>query len=138
MSQGSETPHTHRQRRSAEANSHHLTARSPSGHRSVNLGPPNNAHLYSRPYVHTRTQNHRNNQVWAPLYQPSSANKADVQQEQQSGRPISGPQQHQERPYNPLPSSYCTGEHAHYRICNGNVCKSALTSYSQYDLVIYR
>uniref|UniRef100_A0A3P8SH39 Thrombospondin type 1 domain containing 4 n=1 Tax=Amphiprion percula TaxID=161767 RepID=A0A3P8SH39_AMPPE len=120
--QGSETLRPHRQRRSAAANSHHTPARGHSDHRSNNLDPSSNLHRYSRPYTHPRAQQPRNKQVWAPLYQPSSDNQAEVQQELPSGSQTSSLQQHQERPYNPLPSSFCTGEHAHYRICNSNVC----------------
>ncbi|XP_030579028.1 thrombospondin type-1 domain-containing protein 4-like [Archocentrus centrarchus] len=35
---------------------------------------------------------------------------------------MSNPKQRQVRPYNPLPSSFCTGEHSQYRICNSNAC----------------
>uniref|UniRef100_A0A671XCC4 Thrombospondin type 1 domain containing 4 n=1 Tax=Sparus aurata TaxID=8175 RepID=A0A671XCC4_SPAAU len=67
-------------------------------------------------------QQPQNNQVWAPLYQPGSPNQAPVQQEVQPGVQTYGPQQHQERPYDPLPASFCTGEHVRYRICNSNAC----------------
>ncbi|XP_035538094.1 thrombospondin type-1 domain-containing protein 4-like [Morone saxatilis] len=120
--QGVGTARPHRQRRSAAADAHHAPARSHSGHRSNNLDASTNVHRYSRPYVQPRAQKPKNNQVWAPLYQPGSANQAQVQQEVQSGSQMYGPQQHQERPYDPLPSSSCTGEHAHYRICNSNTC----------------
>uniref|UniRef100_A0A8C4IMG7 Thrombospondin type 1 domain containing 4 n=1 Tax=Dicentrarchus labrax TaxID=13489 RepID=A0A8C4IMG7_DICLA len=120
--QGVETARPHRQRRSAAADAHHPPARSHGGHRSNNLDPSTNVHHYSRPYMQPRAQKPKNNQVWAPLYQPGSGNQAQVQQEVQSGSQTYGPQQHQERPYDPLPSSSCTGEHAHYRICNSNTC----------------
>uniref|UniRef100_A0A672ZIU0 PLAC domain-containing protein n=1 Tax=Sphaeramia orbicularis TaxID=375764 RepID=A0A672ZIU0_9TELE len=100
--QGSVTVSPHRQKRSAAADAHHHTSRSHIGH--------------SRPYTHPRVQQPKNNQVWAPLYQP------EAQQEVQSSSQISGSQQYQERPYNPLPTSYCTGEHARYKICNSNAC----------------
>ncbi|XP_074465771.1 thrombospondin type-1 domain-containing protein 4 [Sebastes fasciatus] len=121
--QGSGTAHPHRQRRSPAADAHHRsTTRGHGGHRSNNLDISSNLHRYSRPYMQPRAQQPKNNQVWAPLYQPGSANQDHVQQEPQSSIQTSGPQQHQERPYNPLPSSFCTGEHAHYSICNSNAC----------------
>ncbi|XP_031704205.1 thrombospondin type-1 domain-containing protein 4 [Anarrhichthys ocellatus] len=107
------TARPHRQRRSAAAEAHQSAARGHGGHGSNNLDP-NTLHRHSRP----RAQQPKHNQVWAPLYQPGSVN----QQEPQSSSQTSRPQQHQERPYNPLPSSFCTGEHAHYRICNSNAC----------------
>lgn len=113
----------HRQRRSAAADAHQLTAGGHGGHRSNNLDPSNNLRHYSRPYMQPI-----NNQIWAPLYQPGSAHQTEVQQEVPSGGQTSGPQQHQERPYNPLPTSHCTGEQAHYQVCNSNVCTSC---YSQ-------
>ncbi|XP_031137469.1 thrombospondin type-1 domain-containing protein 4 isoform X2 [Sander lucioperca] len=120
--QGSGTARPHRQRRSAAADAYHPTTSGRGGHRSNNLDPSNNVHHYSRPYMQPRAQQPKNNQVWAPLYQPVSANHAQGQQEPQSSSQTFGPQQHPERPYNPLPSSFCTGEHAHYRICNSNAC----------------
>uniref|UniRef100_A0A672ZJR7 PLAC domain-containing protein n=1 Tax=Sphaeramia orbicularis TaxID=375764 RepID=A0A672ZJR7_9TELE len=114
--QGSVTVSPHRQKRSAAADAHHHTSRSHIGHRSNHLDPSNNLHRFSRPYTHPRVQQPKNNQVWAPLYQP------EAQQEVQSSSQISGSQQYQERPYNPLPTSYCTGEHARYKICNSNAC----------------
>lgn len=123
---GSASPRLHRQRRSAAANSlQHVTG----GHndfQSFKLDASNNPHHLTRPYVHPRTQHHRNNQVWASLYQPTSANQAEVQ----TGSQTSSHHLHKERPYNPLPSSFCTGEHAHYKICNSNVCMSAISQLS--------
>ncbi|XP_034382984.1 thrombospondin type-1 domain-containing protein 4-like [Cyclopterus lumpus] len=118
--QGPGTARPHRQRRSADA--HRLATRGHGGHRPNNLDHTNTLHRHSRPYMQPRAQQPKHNQVWAPLYQPGSANPAQVRQEPQSSGQASGPQQHQERPYNPLPSSFCTGEHAHYRICNSNAC----------------
>ncbi|XP_053277020.1 thrombospondin type-1 domain-containing protein 4 [Pleuronectes platessa] len=115
---GSRTAGPHRQRRSAAA--HHPTAIGQGGHRSSNLDPSNNLHRYSIPYVQPRAQQ-PNNQVWAPLYQPGSVHQTEEQQ-LQSGSQTSGHQQHHTRPYNPLPTSLCTGEHARYRICNSNAC----------------
>ncbi|XP_034436976.1 thrombospondin type-1 domain-containing protein 4-like isoform X1 [Hippoglossus hippoglossus] len=117
--QGSGTAGPRRQRRSAAA--HHPTAIGQGGHRSNNLDPSNNLHRYSIPYVQPRAQQPTNNQVWAPLYQPGSVHQAEDQQPQ-SGSQTSGSQQHHAIPYNPLPSSFCTGEHARYRICNSNAC----------------
>ncbi|XP_015238473.1 PREDICTED: thrombospondin type-1 domain-containing protein 4 isoform X1 [Cyprinodon variegatus] len=107
------SPRLHRHRRSAAATSFQPNAR---GHN--NLDTPNKLHPFSRQYVHPRTHHSRHNQVWAPLYQPASANQAGVQ----AGSPTPSHQLHKERPYSPLPSSHCTGEHAHYRICNSNDC----------------
>ncbi|XP_049909620.1 thrombospondin type-1 domain-containing protein 4-like isoform X2 [Epinephelus moara] len=120
--QGSGTARPHRQRRSPAADAHYPTTRGHGGHRSNNADPSNNLHRYSRPYMQPRAQQPKNNQVWAPLYQPGSANHPQVQQEPQSSSQTSGPQHQQERPYNPLPSSFCTGEHARYRICGSNAC----------------
>uniref|UniRef100_A0A4W6G6H1 Thrombospondin type 1 domain containing 4 n=1 Tax=Lates calcarifer TaxID=8187 RepID=A0A4W6G6H1_LATCA len=116
---GSGMARPQRQRRSSVTDAHHLTARGHGDHRSNNLDPSNNLHRYSRPYIQPSAQQPKNKQVWAPLYQPGSANQPE-EQEPQSGSQTSGPQQHQERPYNPLPTSFCTGEHARYRICNSN------------------
>lgn len=135
-SQGSKSPRPQRHRRSAAANPHHPTARGGGGHRTNNPNASNNLHLYSRPHTHARTQRPRNNQIWAPLYQPGSVNKAEVQQEHNTGGHVSNPEQHQVRPYNPLPPSSCTGEHARYRICSSNVCNPAFCSYSQYSLLV--
>ncbi|KAM3625672.1 uncharacterized protein V6R79_015909 [Siganus canaliculatus] len=107
-------PRPHRQRRSAAADGHRPSSR---GHGSNNRDPSGSPQRYGRPYVLPQ-----NNQVWAPLYQPGSASEAPNQQEGSSGSQTYGPQQHPERPYNPLPTSFCRGEHAHYRICSSNVC----------------
>ncbi|XP_074523419.1 thrombospondin type-1 domain-containing protein 4 [Halichoeres trimaculatus] len=120
--QSSGSPHPHRQRRSAVPDGHHHTSRSYGGSRSNNLDPSINFHSYSRPHFQPRARQPNNNQIWAPLYQPGSVNQGQVQQERQTDSQTSRPWQHQERPYNPLPASYCTGEHAHYRICNSNAC----------------
>ncbi|XP_072236245.1 thrombospondin type-1 domain-containing protein 4-like [Leuresthes tenuis] len=117
---GSKTPRLRRQRRSAV--SHYPTARVHSVQRSNNLDTLNNVHRFSKPYIHPRLPHIRNNQVWAPLYQPTSTNQAEVQREMPSSSQTSGHPLHPERPYDPLPSSSCTGEHAHYRICNSNAC----------------
>ena len=128
---GSKTSRLRRQRRSAAAISHYPTARVHSVQRSNNLDTLNNGHRFSKPYIHPRLPHIRNNQVWAPLYQPTSTNQAEVQQEMPSSSQTSGHPLYQERPYDPLPSSSCTGEHAHYRICNSNVRKFAFSPYSQ-------
>ncbi|XP_012724136.2 thrombospondin type-1 domain-containing protein 4 isoform X1 [Fundulus heteroclitus] len=115
---GSGSPRLHRQRRSAAANFLQPVARGHSDRRSHKPEASNNLHRFTEPYANPRTQQSRNNQVWAPLYQPTSAKQAEVQ----AGGRTSGHQLHKERPYNPLPSSFCTGEHARYRICNSNDC----------------
>ncbi|CAJ1048758.1 thrombospondin type-1 domain-containing protein 4-like [Xyrichtys novacula] len=114
------SPRPHRQRRSPDG--HHHPSRGYGVPRSNNLDHYSNRHHYSRPHLQHRTRQPNNNQVWAPLYQPDSGNQGQVQQELQPGSHTPGPQQHQERPYDPLPTSFCTGEHAHYRICNSNAC----------------
>uniref|UniRef100_A0A8C6VYC7 Thrombospondin type 1 domain containing 4 n=1 Tax=Nothobranchius furzeri TaxID=105023 RepID=A0A8C6VYC7_NOTFU len=106
---GSGTSHLYRQRRAPAAN------RGNSGFR------PNNMQRLNRPYVQPRTQRPKHHQVWAPLYQPTSPNRAEVQQELYPGGRTAGHQQ-RERPYNPLPSSSCPGERAQYRICNSDAC----------------
>lgn len=120
-----ETPHLYRQRRSAAANPRQSSAGRHSTFRSIHLDASNNIRRFNRPYVHPRAQSPKNNPVWSPLYQPASRNQAEAQQELHSGH-----QQHKDTSYSPLPSSFCTGEHAQYRICNSNVCKSALSPYS--------
>ncbi|XP_017284203.1 thrombospondin type-1 domain-containing protein 4 [Kryptolebias marmoratus] len=112
-------PHLSRQRRSAAANLHQSSAGRHSVLRSNHLDTSNNRNRFNRPYVHSRP---KNTQVWAPLYQPTSANQDKVQQELHSGH-----QQHEDRPYSPLPSSSCTGEHALYRICSSNACPPSST-----------
>ncbi|KAM9766168.1 thrombospondin type-1 domain-containing protein 4 isoform 2-T3 [Menidia menidia] len=118
VGQGSKTARLRRQRRSAAATSQHLSSRVHSVHRPNSPG----AHRFSRPYAHPDAPHPRNNQVWAPLYQPTSANQVEVHREVQSGTQSSGRPLNPERPYDPLPSSFCTGEHAHHRICNSNAC----------------
>uniref|UniRef100_A0A665VP32 PLAC domain-containing protein n=1 Tax=Echeneis naucrates TaxID=173247 RepID=A0A665VP32_ECHNA len=113
---GSGTARPHRQRRSPAADAHHPAARGRSGHRSNGMDVSNNLRRYSRPYVQPK-----NNQVWASLYQPGSVHQAEEQELQPSSQ-SSGPHQHLERPYNPLPASFCAGESAHYKICNSNAC----------------
>ncbi|XP_026148771.1 thrombospondin type-1 domain-containing protein 4 [Mastacembelus armatus] len=120
--QGSGTARPPRHKRSAAADAYNPTARGRGTHRSNNPKPSNNNHRYSKAYTQPRVQQPQNNHVWAPLYQPGSVKQAEEKQEIQSGSQTSGAQQHQERPYNPLPTSFCTGEHAHYRICNSNAC----------------
>lgn len=118
------TPHLYRQRRSAAAHLHQSSAGRHSVLRSNHLDASKNLHRFSQLYVRPRAQSPKNNQVWSPLYLPIPPNQAEVQQELQPGH-----QQHKDRPYSPLPSSLCTGEHAQFRICNSNVCKSALSFY---------
>lgn len=119
--QASGSARPHRQRRSPAADAHHPTARGHSTHMSNNFDPSNSNHPHIRPYMQARAQQPQTNHMWAPLYQPGSATQAEVQPGLQSGSQPSEHQQHQERPYNPLPSSFCGGDHAHYRICNSNV-----------------
>uniref|UniRef100_A0A3B3YHX2 PLAC domain-containing protein n=1 Tax=Poecilia mexicana TaxID=48701 RepID=A0A3B3YHX2_9TELE len=104
---GSASPRLHRQKRSPAANSPQAFPRGHTDLRSHKLDASNNLHHFTRPYVHPRTQHSRNNQVWTSLYQPASSNQAEVQ----TGSHTSSHQLHKERPYNPLPSSFCTGEH---------------------------
>ncbi|KAK1891273.1 Thrombospondin type-1 domain containing protein 4 [Dissostichus eleginoides] len=59
----------------------------------------------------------RNNQVWAPLYQPGSGPQTQDQQGPGSSLQTSGTPQQPERPYSPLPGSSCSGEQAHHRAC---------------------
>lgn len=114
----------HRQRRSAAAHAHHPGTGGQGGPRSNNLDPSSGAHPYNRPYTQRRAQQPKYNPVWAPLYQPGSTNQAPDQQEVPSGS-RTFEEQHQERPYNPLPTSFCRGEHSHYRICSNDVCTFA-------------
>lgn len=114
----------HRQRRSAVADAHHPSTRGQGGLRH----PSNNLYPYRRPYMQLQAQKPPNNPVWAPLYRPGSANHAQVQHDVRMGSRMYE-QQHQDRPYDPLPTSFCPGEHVHYRICNSDVCTSAPSSY---------
>ncbi|KAK5873603.1 hypothetical protein PBY51_018630 [Eleginops maclovinus] len=122
-SRSSEMSRPSRQRRSPAAEPWHpYPHHQPTAdHRPHSRDPSNSLHQHSRPYKQLRAQLPRNNQVWAPLYQPGSAHLAQDQQGPGSSSQTSGPQ-HQERPYNPLPVSSCSGEQAHYRICNSNAC----------------
>uniref|UniRef100_A0A8C5H845 PLAC domain-containing protein n=1 Tax=Gouania willdenowi TaxID=441366 RepID=A0A8C5H845_GOUWI len=115
-----EIPPPYRQKRSAADNSHHPSPRGHDSHRSNNLDSSMNHRLYNRPYSQQQTQQSRNSQVWVPLYQPGS-----VQQEIQSGSATPGFPRH-DRPYNPMPSSFCTGQPTRHRICNSNVRQSTL------------
>ncbi|XP_056268375.1 thrombospondin type-1 domain-containing protein 4 isoform X1 [Pseudoliparis swirei] len=120
--QGPGTARPHKQRRSAAADAHQLATRGHGGHRPNHRHPTNTLHRHSRPYLWPRAQQPKHNQVWVPLYQPGSAHQGQDRQEPHSSGQASGPQQHQERPYDPLPRSFCPGEHAHSRICNSNAC----------------
>ncbi|XP_034535418.1 thrombospondin type-1 domain-containing protein 4-like [Notolabrus celidotus] len=120
--QSSGSPHPHRQKRSPAHDGHHHTSRGYNGQRSNNLDPSNNFHSYGRPHLQPRARQPNNNQVWAPLYQPGSDNQGQIQPERQPDSQTSGPQQNQARPYDPLPASFCSGENAHYQICNSNAC----------------
>ncbi|KAM4602356.1 thrombospondin type-1 domain-containing protein 4 [Polymixia lowei] len=123
---GSGTARPLRQRRSPEAEAYQPASRRHGGHRSSNWEAYNNPHQYSRPYQHPMAPKPKTNPVWASLYQPGSAQQPQIQpqpqQELYSGGQASGPHQHQERPYDPLPTSSCVGEHARYKICNSNAC----------------
>nr|XP_057944637.1 thrombospondin type-1 domain-containing protein 4-like [Doryrhamphus excisus] len=52
--------------------------------------------------------------LWAPLYRQTSARQSSGSQQQKS-----------ESPYDPLPTSVCTGEHAHRRLCSTNACPAS-------------
>ncbi|TNM90440.1 hypothetical protein fugu_002729, partial [Takifugu bimaculatus] len=107
-----------RRRRSAASGAPHFTPRLQGGHRSNSFDLSNQFHPYS---VQLKTPPHQNNQVWAPLYQPEPGSHSQVQQKAPSGSEVYG-QQHQQRPYSPLPNSFCAGEHAHFRICSNHAC----------------
>ncbi|XP_034061061.1 thrombospondin type-1 domain-containing protein 4-like [Gymnodraco acuticeps] len=111
----SETTRPHRQRRSpaAEARHHQHQHQPPTA--DHNQDPSSSLHHPSRPFMPPR-----NNQVWAPLYQPGSGPQTQDQQGPGSSLQTSGDPP--ERPYSPLPGSSCSGEQAHHRVCNSNAC----------------
>ncbi|XP_076012058.1 thrombospondin type-1 domain-containing protein 4 [Genypterus blacodes] len=119
--QGSGT--AHRQRRSPATAPLHAPARGHSVHRSNNWGPSGNFNHQGRPpHLQPSATQPKTSQVWAPLYQPSVVQQPQGQQEPEPGGHGSGPQQHHDRPYNPLPVSFCKGEHVHYKICSSDPC----------------
>ncbi|XP_061879368.1 thrombospondin type-1 domain-containing protein 4-like [Entelurus aequoreus] len=67
--------------------------------------------LGSHHHLHSRAQTQP---MWAPLYQQGSARHGPGPQ-----------QQNTERPYDPLPTSSCTGEHTHHRLCSSNACAAS-------------
>lgn len=114
-----------RQRRSAPTRDHHSGFRNQGVSRSNKLLPPSGHHRYGPSYTQLRAQQPKFNRVWAPLYQPGSTKNGLDQQEEPSGsRTLE--EQTQERPYSPLPTSYCRGEASHHRICRNQVCSFAL------------
>uniref|UniRef100_A0A8C7G8E4 Thrombospondin type 1 domain containing 4 n=1 Tax=Oncorhynchus kisutch TaxID=8019 RepID=A0A8C7G8E4_ONCKI len=65
------------------------------------------------------------NPPWSSsLYQPSQRHQPR-QEQQHSSRQASAAQQPFGRPYNPLPTSSCVGEHNQYKICKNNACPPA-------------
>ncbi|XP_070985767.1 thrombospondin type-1 domain-containing protein 4-like [Oncorhynchus clarkii lewisi] len=65
------------------------------------------------------------NPPWSSsLYQPSQRHQPR-QEQQHSSSQASAAQQPFGRPYNPLPTSSCVGEHNQYKICNNNACPPA-------------
>ncbi|XP_035595858.2 thrombospondin type-1 domain-containing protein 4-like [Oncorhynchus keta] len=65
------------------------------------------------------------NPPWSSsLYQPSQRHQPR-QEQQHSSSVASAAQQPFGRPYNPLPTSSCVGEHNQYKICNTDACPPA-------------
>nr|XP_029497595.1 thrombospondin type-1 domain-containing protein 4-like [Oncorhynchus nerka] len=65
------------------------------------------------------------NPPWSSsLYQPSQRHQPR-QEQQHSSSQASAAQQPFGRPYNPLPTSSCVGEHNQYKICNTDACPPA-------------
>lgn len=120
-----------RRRRSAASEALHLTPRLQGGHRSNSFDLSNQFHPYS---MQLKTPPPQNNQVWAPLYQPELRSHGQVQQKAPSGSEVYG-QQHQQRPDSPLPTSFCAGEHAHFRICSNHVgrCVVSVSRVTKHD-----
>lgn len=118
---------TRRQRRSAPARVHHSRFRGQGVSRSNKLLPPSGPHHDGPSYTQLRAQQPKYNRVWAPLYQPGSTMKAPAQQEEPSGS-RTAEEQNLERPYSPLPTSYCRGESAHHRVCSNQVRSSSSSS----------
>ncbi|XP_045071767.1 thrombospondin type-1 domain-containing protein 4-like isoform X2 [Coregonus clupeaformis] len=141
------TGRSHRQRRSP------LSDPSPSatrhgGHRPNPYRPPySNPHLHSYSPVHHQPpasqprvnpnpnsnpnlapqprSNSNSNPPWSSsLYQPSQGHQPRQEQQHSPSR-ASAAQQPFGRPYNPLSTSSCVGEHNQYKICNTNACPPA-------------
>ncbi|KAJ0056219.1 hypothetical protein NL108_004502, partial [Boleophthalmus pectinirostris] len=111
---------SHRHRRSPEGNLNFQGSRR-QGDRQTNYpGTSRSPQQYERSFInHRLPQQPMNNPVWAPLYQPEGAGpgpQAENNQEIQPGNP------QPERPYDPLPVSFCNGEHARYKICTNSAC----------------
>ncbi|XP_056135345.1 thrombospondin type-1 domain-containing protein 4-like [Lampris incognitus] len=121
----SEMAHPHRHRRSPVAEGFQPTARGLGGQRLSNWDTQRKPNHYNRHYQQSRAHQHKNNPVWTSLFQPRSAHKP--QQELYSGSLVSGPSQHEERPYSPLPATSCRGENARYKMCNTNACPPSST-----------
>ncbi|KAJ0001984.1 hypothetical protein NQD34_001780, partial [Periophthalmus magnuspinnatus] len=111
---------SHRHSRSPEGNLNLQGSRRQGDHYTNYPGVSRSPHQYGRSFVHRRLpQQPTNNPVWAPLYQPGRAEPgphAENHQEIQPGN------QQPDRPYDPLPVSFCNGEHARYKICTNSAC----------------
>ncbi|XP_055777466.1 thrombospondin type-1 domain-containing protein 4-like [Salvelinus fontinalis] len=69
--------------------------------------------------------NPNSNPPWSSsLYQPSQGHQPR-QEQQHSSSQASAAQQPFGRPYNPMPTSSCVGEHNQYKICNTDACPPA-------------
>uniref|UniRef100_A0A4W5NCB8 Thrombospondin type 1 domain containing 4 n=1 Tax=Hucho hucho TaxID=62062 RepID=A0A4W5NCB8_9TELE len=69
--------------------------------------------------------NPNSNPPWSSsLYQPSQGHQPRLEQQHSSSQ-ASAAQPPFGRPYNPLPTSSCVGEHNQYKICNNNACPPA-------------
>ncbi|XP_062327135.1 thrombospondin type-1 domain-containing protein 4-like isoform X1 [Osmerus eperlanus] len=127
--QASEGARSHRQRRAPLPDPNYPTSRH-TGHRSSYWQHYNNPNIHSPAHHQPPAPQPRTNPAWAPLYQPGSAHQPQQPQIQagqdrypasQAPAPLTPP----DRPYNPLPTSSCIGEHSQYRICNTNACPPA-------------
>lgn len=108
-----------------------LTSRVQGGHGSNGFHPSEQFHPHS---TQLKTQPPRNNQVWAPLYQPGPGSQGQVQQKAPLSSEVYA-QQHRGRPYSPLPASFCAGEHARYRICSNHVGRVTKHEYDAQILI---
>ncbi|KAM9423451.1 thrombospondin type-1 domain-containing protein 4 isoform 2-T2 [Salvelinus alpinus] len=68
---------------------------------------------------------HRSSPPWSSSLYQSSQGHQPRQEQQHSSSQASAAQQPFGRPYNPLPTSSCVGEHNQYKICNNNACPPA-------------
>ncbi|KAK7913517.1 hypothetical protein WMY93_013728 [Mugilogobius chulae] len=109
---------SHKHRRSLEGTINPYGSRRRGDHQTDRLGSSRSVHQYGRSFHHRVPQHPRNDPVWVPLFQ-SHGEGPGPQAENQKTQPENQPS---ERPYDPLPLSFCTGEYVRYKICTNSAC----------------